>query len=36
LKTRKFENLFLYVLGVMPPSISIWIITILGKYKGLI
>lgn len=36
LKSRKFENLFLYLLGVLPPSISIWIITILGKHRGLI
>ena len=36
LKSRKFENLFLYMLGVLPPSISIWIITILGKHRGLI
>jgi hypothetical protein len=26
----------LYMLGVLPPSISIWIITILGKQRGLI
>lgn len=36
LKSRKFENLFLYMLGVLPPSISIWIITILGKHRGLV
>lgn len=36
LKSRKFENLFLYMLGALPPSISIWIITILGKHRGLI
>ena len=36
LKSRKLENLFLYMLGVLPPSLSIWIIRILGKYKGLI
>ena len=36
LKSRKFENLFLYMLGVLPPSISIWIITILGKHRRLI
>ena len=36
LKNRKFENLFLYLLGVLPPSISVGIITILGKHKGLI
>ena len=36
LKSRKFENLFLYLLGVFPPSISIGIITVLGKHKGLI
>ncbi len=36
LKSRKLENLFLYMLGVLPPSISIWIITILGKQRGLI
>lgn len=36
LKSRKFENLFLYMLGVLPPSISILIITILGKHRGLI
>ena len=36
LKSRKIENLFLYMLGVLPPSISIWIITILGKHRGLI
>ena len=36
LKSRKLENLFLYMLGVLPPSISIWIITILGKHRGLI
>jgi glycosyltransferase involved in cell wall biosynthesis len=36
LKNRKFENLFLYLLGVLPQSISIGIITILGKHKGLI
>ena len=36
LKSRKLENLFIYLLGVLHPSISIWIITILGKYRGLI
>jgi glycosyltransferase involved in cell wall biosynthesis len=36
LKNRKFENLFLYLLGVLPPSISVWIIGFLGKHKGLI
>ena len=36
LKSRKLENLFLYMLGALPPSISIWIITILGKHRGLI
>ena len=36
LKSRKLENLFLYMLGVLPPSISIWIITIIGKHRGLI
>lgn len=36
LKSRKLENLFLYMLGVLPPTISIWIITILGKHRGLI
>ena len=36
LKSRKFENLFLYLLGVFPPSISIGIIAVLGKHKGLI
>lgn len=36
LKSRRFENLFLYMLGVLPPSISILIITILGKHRGLI
>lgn len=36
LKSSRFENLFLYMLGVLPPSISIWIITILGKHRGLI
>lgn len=36
LKNRKFENLFLYLLGVLPPSLSVGIITILGKHKGLI
>ena len=36
LKSRKFENLFLYMLGVLPPTISIWIITILGKHRGLV
>lgn len=36
LKSRRFENLFLYMLGILPPSISIWIITILGKHRGLI
>lgn len=36
LKSRRSENLFLYMLGVLPPSISIWIITILGKHRGLI
>ena len=36
LKSRTFENLFLYMLGVLPPSISILIITILGKHRGLI
>lgn len=36
LKSRKFENLFLYMLGVLPPSLSVGIITILGKHKGLI
>lgn len=36
LKSRKFENLFLYLLGVLPPSFSVGIITVLGKHKGLI
>lgn len=36
LKNRKFENLFLYILGVLPPSLSVGIITILGKHKGLV
>ncbi|WP_296847276.1 glycosyltransferase family 2 protein [uncultured Methanobrevibacter sp.] len=36
LKSRRFENLFLYMLGVLPSSISIWIITILGKHRRLI
>lgn len=36
LKNRKLENLFLYMLGVLPPSLSVGIITILGKHKGLI
>lgn len=36
LRNRKFENLFLYMLGVLPPSISVWIIGFLGKHKGLI
>ena len=36
LESRKLENLFLYMLGVLPPSISIWIITKLGKHRGLI
>jgi glycosyltransferase involved in cell wall biosynthesis len=36
LKKRKIENLFLYMLGVQPPSISIWMITLLGKHRGLI
>ena len=36
LKNRKFENLFLYMLGVLPPSLSVGIITVLGKHKGLI
>ncbi len=36
LKNRKPENLFLYMLGVLPPSLSVGIITILGKHKGLI
>ena len=36
LKNRKFENLFLYMLGVLPPSLSIGIISVLGKHKGLI
>lgn len=36
LKSRKLENLFLYMLGALPPSISIWIITILGKHRRLI
>jgi glycosyltransferase involved in cell wall biosynthesis len=36
LKNRKFENLFLYMLGVLPPSLSVGIITILGKHRGLI
>ena len=36
LKNRKLENLFLYMLGVLPPSISVWIIGFLGKHKGLI
>lgn len=36
LKSSKIENLFLYMLGVLPPSISILIITILGKHRGLI
>ena len=36
LKNRKFENLFLYMLGVLPPTLSVGIIAILGKHKGLI
>ena len=36
LKNRKFENLFLYMLGILPPSLSVGIITVLGKHKGLI
>ena len=36
LKNRKLENLFLYMLGVLPPSLSVGIITVLGKHKGLI
>ena len=36
LKSRKLENLFLYMLGVLPPSISIRIITIFGNHRGLI
>lgn len=36
LKNRKFENLFLYMLGILPPSLSVGIITILGKHKGLV
>ena len=36
LKNRKIENLFLYMLGVLPPSFSVGIIKTLGKHKGLI
>lgn len=36
LKNRKFENLFLYMLGILPPSLSVGIIKLLGKHKGLI
>lgn len=36
LKNRKLENIFLYMLGVLPPSLSVGIITILGKHKGLV
>ena len=36
LKNRKFGNLFFYMLGVLPPSISVRIINFLGKHKGLI
>ncbi len=36
LKNRKFENLFLYMLGVLPSSLSVGIISLLGKHKGLI
>lgn len=36
LKSRKLENIFLYMLGVLPPSFSVGIIKTLGKHKGLI
>lgn len=35
-KSRKFEVFFLYLLGVLPPSVSINIVSVLGKSKGLI
>ena len=36
LKNRKIDNLFLYMLGVLSPTLSVGIITVLGKHKGLI
>ena len=36
LKNRMIENMFLYLLGVLPPSFSVGIISLLGKHKGLI
>jgi glycosyltransferase involved in cell wall biosynthesis len=36
LKNRRFENLFLYMLGVLPSSLSVGIINLLGKHKGLV
>lgn len=35
LKGWKTNNLGLYVLGVLPPCISVWVIEFLGKKKGL-
>lgn len=36
LKGWRMKNLFLYLLGVLPPSLSLTIIRKVGKYKGLI
>lgn len=36
LKNRKLENLFLYALGILPPFLSVAIIKVLGKHRGLI
>jgi len=36
LKDRKIENLFLYMLGELPAKMSVAVIRILGKKKGLL
>ena len=36
LNRRLVENLFLYLLGVLPPSVSVCIMKMVGKLKGLI
>lgn len=36
LRGWKFQNLYLYLFGVLPPSFSIALMTKIGKYKGLI
>ena len=30
------SNLILYIFGILPPTLSVWLMTMLGKRKGLI